>query len=225
MISVRGDDRILKVARSIAALAGNTWTLLCAATNASGVRTEVWGAVATSAKSSDKFTVNLSAPSQMAVAGKSYRGAASFGNTAPGTGTGIQPGARLTLQDTGNFLVGFLGFVCVSGDTIAAFSGTRERYVVPALNSVGFALIDCTQTAAGSLPVLGSLSASRAWAVAGVELRTGAAFGGCLDYPAGSATALTRLTQVGYIVTFNEPPFNASAPVATTGGGSGAAFF
>jgi hypothetical protein len=37
--------------------------------------------------------------------------------------------------------------------------------------------------------------------------------------------ALACLTQVGYVVSFNEPPFNASVPVVSTGGGSGATFF
>jgi hypothetical protein len=70
-----------------------------------------------------------------------------------------------------------------------------------------------------------TLSTSRAWAVAGVELRTSVAFGGFLDIPATTAAlALGSAKQIGSVANYLEPPFNAAAPAAPTGS-SGATFF
>jgi hypothetical protein len=154
-----------------------------------------------------------------------YAGATALGNIETAGGTDTTPWDSLTTQNAGNWNVAAFGFVCASGDSITQTFGTRERYVVPALSSVACALM-VVSYAGPKLSILqAALSASRAWAVAGVELRTGLAFGGFLAIPATStALALSSAQQVGSLASYLEPPFNASAPAATVGS-SGATFF
>jgi hypothetical protein len=139
-------------------------------------------------------TVSLTASSLMAIAVEEYAGAVStyVGHTSSGTGSGYSPVTSLTIQDSGNFLIAAMGFVCNSGDTITAFEGTLIQSVVPALTSVGVALVDSTSLGDGVLPASMSLSTSRQWAAAGLELRTHNAnatyveYAGPIPFPFGS---------------------------------------
>jgi hypothetical protein len=194
------------------------------------VRTDIdagsllWAAVVTTG-SITTLTITVSASALMAACVVVYAGVNALGNTETAGGTGTILVDSLTTQDTGNWNVAAFGFVCASGDSITQTFGTRERYVVPSLASVGCALLDATYTGPGLSILQATLSASRAWAVAGVELRTGVTFGGFLDIPATTAAlALGSAKQIGSVATYLEPPFNASAPAAA-GGSSGATFF
>jgi hypothetical protein len=203
---------------------GNTYSRQSFLQNAAGVRVELWAAQVVTG-SITALTITASVSSLMAACVVVYAGVASLGNIETAGGTGTIIADSLTTQDTGNWNVAAFGFVCASGDSITQTFGTRERYVVPSLASVGCALLDATYTGPGLSILQATLSASRAWAVAGVELRTGVTFGGFLDIPATStALALGPAQQIGSVATYLEPPFNASAPAAA-GGSSGATFF
>jgi hypothetical protein len=203
---------------------GNTYSRQSFLQNAAGVRVELWAAQVVTG-SITALTITVSVSSLMAACVVVYAGVNALGNTETAGGTSAIVVGSLTTQDTGNWNVAAFGFVCASGDSITQTFGTRERYVVPSLASVGCALIDASYTGPGLSILQATLSTSRAWAVAGVELRTSVAFGGFLDIPATTAAlALGSAKQIGSVATYLEPPFNATAPAAPTGS-SGATFF
>jgi hypothetical protein len=79
------------------------------------------------------------------------------------------------------------------------------------------------------MPVTCTISALRAWAAAGVELRTGIAFGlGYVDASPAVSPALLGTRQTNSITPYNEPSREAALwpPTVSAGGSSsGAAFF
>jgi hypothetical protein len=97
-------------------------------------------------------------------------------NTATGTGSNQHPRASILIQERTNWCVAAHAFACISGDTFTIVDGTLRQSVVPALTSVGVALVDNTGGAAAvALPLNTRISTARQWAVAGVELRSGSA--------------------------------------------------
>jgi hypothetical protein len=201
---------------------GNTYTQRSFVQNASGVRTELWTATVGTGNV-NALTITASTAVLMAASVTTYSGVISFGNTETATDTSLVPVASLTTQDSGNWNIAAFGFVCASGDSITQIFGTKERYVVPALTSVGCALVDVSQTGPGFSPLQALLSASRAWAVAGVELRTTVTFGAFVDTPETSTNMpLGVASQVGSVMHYLEPPFNANGQ---GGSSSGAVFF
>lgn len=155
--------------------AGNTYILKSAITEGSALRVELWAATNVTANAANVILVTASASSLMAVAIEEYAGLVStyLGNTATAdAASDYFPAVPLTMQDGNNWAVAALAFACTSGDTFTAFEGTIRRSVVPALTSVGIALVDNTNPAIGIYPCGARLSAARAWAAAGVEMRT-----------------------------------------------------
>jgi hypothetical protein len=76
-----------------------------------------------------------------------------------------------------------------------------------------------------TLPVRCQISTSRAWAVVGVELRSGVAAGAYLDIPAITAVTLNKAKQSSYLTHFLEPLHDATVVVSSGGGSSGATFY
>jgi hypothetical protein len=205
---------------------GNIYSQRSWLQNAAGVRTELWAAPVTFPGSINTLTITVSPASLMAACVVAYAGISALGNIETAGGTGTMLVDSLTTQDAYNWNVAAFGFVCASGDTLTATLGAiRERYLVPALTSVGCALIYATYSGPGLSILTATLSASRAWAVAGVELRTNTSFGGFNDIPAAPPNVpLASSVQIGSVAIYLEPPFNASAPIAASGS-SGATFF
>lgn len=170
---------ILSASVTVSSIAdgANTYALLSSVTNASGVRTELWSAPVTAATASRTITVTLSGSAFASAAFEEYAGVASgmgnVGSTA--TGSGFNPMGTVATQDTGNWSVSAIAVASSSGDTFTADCGTKRQSVVPALTTAGVALVDSVATALATLEDSLILSASRAWAVAIAELRTGAA--------------------------------------------------
>src|ERR1035437_8712501 len=127
---------------------GNTYSRQSFLQNAAGVRVELWAAQVVTG-SITTLTITVSVSSLMAACVVVYAGVASLGNIETAGGTGTILVNSLTTQDTGNWNVAAFGFVCASGDSITQTFGTRERYVVPSLASVGCALIDASYTGPG----------------------------------------------------------------------------
>ena len=152
-----------------------------AAVNGSGVRTEIWGCSVTTGANT-VFTVNITGgATSIAQAVEEYNGATSgFGNTGTSSNaSSIHARNTVVLQDGNNFMVTGIGWACSSGDSLTNDFGTQVLSSVPAATAVGIYLIDYTQTVSSSLSVQdvfanGGGQVSRAWAAAGVELRTGA---------------------------------------------------
>lgn len=154
---------------------GNAYTQLAAITNASGVRVEVWGCNSVAAQSNNVITITASASVLMAAAVEAWSGVQSpyIGNVATASGTDTNPSTSAVLQDGGNWMVGALGFVCASGDTaVASDGGAILQSKVPALTSVGVALLGQASSGTGTATSSVRLSAARAWAISAIELRT-----------------------------------------------------
>lgn len=155
-------------------------------------------------------------------------------NTGTNTGSNYFPGERITVEDNGGWNVAAIAFASSSGDTFAASTGSTIRQsVVPALTSVAVALVDVAQGAASaSILAEAKLSAARQWAVAGVELRTGASPAVFTDYTGRLPVDGTPLQKeqrfFGTMPAFgvSTPSAQSPAPVAIQiqGGVVGAAY-
>jgi hypothetical protein len=103
-------------------------------------------------------------------------------------------------EESGNFAVGAMGFVCASGDTLTAVLGTSRQSSIPAATAVGVALYDNSMLVDGTPEVMTRISTSRQWAVATLELRSlGASAITAADYAAVSAAALQVPRDVRYL--------------------------
>jgi len=184
---------------SITDTAGNSYARQSAATNGTSVRVELWAATNITGNASNVVTVNFSASTLAAIAIEEYAGLVStyIGNTATATGSSAWPSASLAAQDGGNWTVAAAGFACQSGDSFSAWEGTVRQSAVPALTSVGVALVDVATAGDGTIPAGAQLSTSRAWAAAAAEMRTHAAAIRYAGYTGPSpfpADAMLRLT-------------------------------
>jgi hypothetical protein len=157
--------------------AGNTYTLKSQVNNSTSVRAEIWEAHSITANASNVIVVTLSGSSLASAAFEEYAGASSgvglAGTTA--TGTSANPEGHVATQDGNNWSAGCIAVASSSGDTFTANLGTIRRSLVPALTTAGVALIDNSSAGLVTLRNAALLSASRAWAAVGFELRTGAA--------------------------------------------------
>lgn len=171
---------------SITDTKGNTFTLK-KAQNGTGVRVEVWACANAGAQTADIITINVSPNCNIAGAAEEYSGVSSFGNTGSATGSNAFPDGNAVTQEGGNFVVGGIGFACVSGDTLTAQIGTSRQSSIPAATAAGGALYDDTMLIDGTVRVMTKISTARQWAVAIVELRgTGLVATTVADYAAGA---------------------------------------
>jgi hypothetical protein len=117
-------------------------------------------------------------------------------NTSTAVGTGFYPEADLATQDSTNWIVTAVATASTSGDTFTAYEGTIRRSLVPALTTASIALID--NTCVIQSPIMrGGVqnSASRVWAAASLELRTGAAAMSVVK--SNNGPIITRATSTG----------------------------
>jgi len=135
------------------------------------------------------------------------------------TDTGQNPNVFVgDIQERGNWIVGALGFVCNSGDTVAIMDGTLRQSVVPALASVGVALVDNAGISVKStIPAEVRISASRNWAAAGVELRAGGSL--ILYDPVAVEISAVSDGTINYL-NFVMPDFNSGGATGAGGGPS-----
>ncbi len=172
---------ILDTTKSVSTItdtALNTYTLKSSANNGSAVRVELWEAHSITGNAADVIVVTLSGNSLASAAFEEYAGASSgVGNLgATATGTSFDPEADASTQDGNNWSVAAIAVASNSGDTFTADLGTKRQALIPALTTASVALVDNTSAATvGALRNAILLSASRAWAAAALELRTGAA--------------------------------------------------
>lgn len=157
---------------SITDTKGNTYALMTSV-NGTGVRTEIWACVNSGAQTNDIITVNISPATTIAAAAGEYSGVTNFGNTGTASGSNYFAQSRSNLQESGNYMIGSIGFACQSGDTLTQAEGTSRRTSIPAATAVGVGMIDNTIGANCNLPTSYKISASRAWAAACLELRSG----------------------------------------------------
>jgi len=196
--TVTGRDLVLVVVlgstsssvSSIGASAGSyaAWTLQ-ASQNGTGVRVEVW-TTHVNTGAATVFTVNITGGNTtVSQELEEYSGVSSIGNAGAGnSGSSIDlETALLTLQDGNNFIVGGMGFACQSGDTLTAIAGTSRQSSIPAATAVGGALYDSTSVVICQAETFAKISASRNWAAAAVELRTGGSSVTAIDYAASVA--------------------------------------
>lgn len=209
---------------SITDTAGNTYTLQSGVTFSTTVRVELWAATNATANAADVIVVNVAPNSLLAVAIETYSGAVSayIGNTATASATSWAPEVKAVTQDGGNWNIAALGFACTSGDTFTAWEGTIRQSIVPALTSVGVALVDNTNLGNGTIPCGVTLSALRDWAAATAELRTHATVVIYQGYvgllPAGAyldpfANPVT-FNGVGYVMPLKEAAGDTAGNVA-----------
>ena len=216
---------IANTAVSVSSITGVTSATPVAQLNntmGSSVRVEIW-TVHVASSTSQTITVNFSGSTLAAIAFEEYSGMVSLGHTsvtATGTGTYAASGTVVT-EDANNWLVGVLGFACASGDTVTGFQGTVRQSVVPALTSVGCALVDLTCPGQVTASLAARISNSRDWAWAVIELRSSTnGDGAYLDYtgvlPVAGDPDTKEQRRYGVNPTFNAqtPSYFQVVPVA-----------
>lgn len=180
-------------------LGSDTWSLV-AAKNGTGIRVELWKCHVTGNQTSNVITINVSPNCNIAGAAEEYSGVNSAGNTASdavASDANIRIG--VATQDGNNFVVGALGFACVSGDTLTALLGTSRQSSIPAATAAAAALYDNTQLADGTVRDMTRISTARNWAAVGLELRSGGAAITVVDYAATSAPSLQVAQDFRYL--------------------------
>lgn len=162
--------------------AGNTYAQAESATG-TGIKTEVWGCHSITGHGSNVITVTLTGSSLMSIAFEAYSSVSSFVGAGNDVGSHNIPTVEVPVQTAGNFAVGGLGFVIQAGMTISATAGCNLRqYANPGASSVGVALVDSASLAVCSIRESATISASKNWAAAGVELLSGGAATTYFDY-------------------------------------------
>ena len=193
----------------------NTYTFQSAIDSGTGVRVELWTAPVTTATASRTITVTLNGSSLASAAYEEYAGATSgVGNIGTAVaGSSFYPEADAATQDGNNWGIAAIAVASSSGDTFTADLGTIRQSLVPALTTAGVALVDNTAQYLATMRNAVRLSASRTWAAAGLELRTG-----------GAAINVTAAPLMAPIV---KPPLHSTpVPVcsALAGGTTGVSY-
>lgn len=190
--------------------------------NGTGVRVEVWTMhVATGAAT--VFTANITGGNTTCgIAVEQYSGVSSIGNTgtASGNSRDLETAGILT-QDGNNWIVGGLGFACVSGDTLTALLGNSRQSSIPAATASAVALYDNTTACDATIEAYTRISTARQWASAAVELRSGGSAITAADYAAVLAAVLQTATFIGnttnlYLLFVEEPVFSQSVGLKQT---------
>lgn len=162
-----------------------------AAQNGTGIRTEIWTSFSVGAQNNNIITCNITGGNTtIAAAAAEYSGVTGIGNNGvvnggASTSINMYENNVLTTQAS-DFVVGALGFACVSGDTLTAVNGTSRQSSIPAATAVGIALYDNTSLAVAKIPVSTRISNARNWATAAVELNSGGAATPVVDYHSGT---------------------------------------
>lgn len=182
----------------------NTYSLITSITEGSALRIELWATTNASANATNVILVTTTASTLMAIALEAYSGAVStyLGNNATADAASDNfPFIAVTMQDGGNWVISALAFACNSGDTFTAAEGTIRQSVVPALTSVAIALVDNNCPTTGKYPCGALISTARAWASAGVELRTHATAVPLIDIVSDTYPFLDVTTGISMLYT------------------------
>lgn len=168
---------------------GNTYVKQ-AAQNGTGIRIEIWTSLSVAVQTSNIITANITGGNTtIALAAEEYAGVTAIGNNGVINGgsssINMYENNVLTTQAS-NFVVGALGFTCVSGDTLTAVLGTSRQSSIPAATAVGIALYDNTSVLNCIIPVAARISTARNWATAAVELKSGGTANSAISYAAGA---------------------------------------
>lgn len=167
---------------SITDTIGNTYTVAksVAINNGTSCRIEEWWVISTGSNTANAITVNISVSGRFTICAESYSGVVSIGNTNTSTGSSTAPAITLTTQDTNNWIA--LG---VSAQGLPTLTATAPNVVQQTTTITGGATSSDVRggegdagafATAGSNTVTFTLGASGAWAAAGIELRSVAAF-------------------------------------------------
>lgn len=172
-----------KSVTSITDTAGNSYALKASVNNGSSIRIETWAAHSITGNASNVVTVNFSGNTLASAAKEQYSGVSSYGATSTNTGSSRYPQGDCATQDANNWNVTGIAAATSSGDTFTIDLGTLRQNLVPALTTAGVALIDNSEIAqAAHLNNYATLSNSRDWATATLELRSGGSAAAVHDY-------------------------------------------
>jgi hypothetical protein len=176
----------------------NTYTLKSSVNNGANVRVEIWEAHNVTGNAADVIVVALSGATLAAAAFEQYSGVSAVGNIgATATGSGFTAEGDVATQDGNNWSVCAIAAATSSGDTLTADMGAKRQASVPAATAAAIALVD--NSSIGIVSALRGdvmISASRQWAAAAIELRSG---GGAINFtsasiptPTGSAASFAK---------------------------------
>ena len=194
---------------------GSPTISLVVAKNQTNIRVEIWKATGVATKTGNVFTANVSPNTTLAIAAEEYSGSTTVGINGTNSNAGsVNIDQTLLTQDASNFVIGVLGFAAQSGDTLTATAGTSRQSSIPAATRPGVALYDQTAVMDETMRIMTRISASREWASAAVELRSGGsaatagAYGGALvaSLQAAGDTRYLHVTEPLFCQNQNYPP-------------------
>lgn len=202
---------------SITDTKGNTYALVVAK-NQTNVRIEIWKSLSVGVQVANIITINVSPNTTLAGAAEEYAGISSLGNTGTNGNAGtVNMEVSVVTQDGSNFAVGAFGFAAQSGDTLTALLGTSRQSSIPAATRPGVALYDLSSVVDATITDMARISASREWATAGVELRSGGAAVTATDYGGATVASLDAARDIRYLHV-TEPLFEQTQTYPPTPG-------